>query len=57
MGGDHASPLFYTFSSRFLSLGLHLGLQFRVTLFNSLGLHLGLHFAVLGVEYNYPKRQ
>lgn len=50
-------PLFYTFSSRFLSLGLHLGLQFRVTLFNSLGLHLGLHFAVLGVEYNYPKRQ
>lgn len=50
-------PYFIPFQVVFLSLGLHLGLQFRVTLFNSLGLHLGLHFAVLGVEYSYPKRQ
>lgn len=29
-------------------LGLHLGLQFRVTFFENLGLHLGLHLAILG---------
>lgn len=29
-------------------LGLHLGLQFRVTFFENLGLHLGLHLAIFG---------
>ena len=51
------TPFFMPFCVRF-DLGLHLGLQLRVTFFKSLGLHLGLHFLVFRGCYeigNYHK--
>ena len=44
--GSDALPYFYGKKGVFFGLGLHLGLQFRVTFLRSLGLHLGLHFSI-----------
>ena len=44
--GSGALPYFCGKKWVFFSLGLQLGLQFRVTFLESLGLHLGLHFSI-----------